>query len=238
MNHCRIHPPGPSVGDELIDRLTALPTSIISDAQERVGGGPGILPVVPLPSGASIGGPALTVRTRAGDNLVVHQALRMVHPGEVLIIDAGGATDRAILGEIMVRYAKARGVVAIVVDGAVRDRDGIEVEQLPVLARGITHLGPYKCGPGEIRGPAQLGGVTVRTGDIVVVDADGFVIVEADRAASVADLAEQRLRLEEDMLVAATAGDTDYAWLDEALHIEWVTSVASQDSVDNSAEGA
>ena len=229
MNHCRIHPPGPAVDSGLVARLSALPTSIISDAQERVGGGPGILPVAPLPAGRSFGGRALTVRTRAGDNLVVHQALRMLEPGEVLVIDAGGATDRAILGEIMVRYARARGAAGIVVDGAVRNRDGIAVEELPVLARGITHLGPYKCGPGEIRGTVQLGGTTVRTGDVIVFDADGFVAVESDRAAVIADRAEERLRLEEGMLVSASAGATDYAWLDAALVLEGVAPEASVD---------
>lgn len=222
--NCRIHPPGRPLDAALLSRFTAFPTSIVSDAQERVGGGPGIHPVTPLPAGRSVGGTALTVRTRAGDNLVVHQALRLLEPGQVLMVDAGGAVDRAILGEIMVRYAKAHGAAGIVVDGAVRDRDGIAELGLPVLARGVTHLGPYKSGPGEIRGPVQLGGVVVRTGDVVVMDTDGFVVVEAERAAVVADRAAERLRLEQGMMQAASLGESDYAWLDDALEIDWVRS--------------
>lgn len=222
MNHCRIHPPGPVPDPQLVARFAALPTSIVSDSQQRVGGGPGIAPVVPLPLEHRAAGPALTVRTRGGDNLAVHQALRLLKPGQVLAVDAGGAVDRAVIGEIMLRFAKARGAAAIVVDGAVRDRDGIAVQGLPVLARAVSHHGPYKNGPGEVHGAIQLGGTVVRDGDVIVVDNDGFVAVAADRAAEVATIAEGRARAEEQLLAEASRGELDFTWVDESLEIEWV----------------
>jgi regulator of RNase E activity RraA len=224
VNTCRIHPARPAVAPDLVARLAALPTSIISDSQERSGGAPGIVPMVPLPAGTSIGGPALTVRTRPGDNMVVHQALRMLEPGQVLVVDAGGAEDRAIMGEIMIRYAKAQGAAGVIVDGAVRDRDGLAEQALPVFARSVCHLGPYKSGPGEIRSTVRLGHTTVADGDVIVGDADGVVVVAADRAAEVADLAEARARAEDDLLAQASAGALDYGWLDEGLVVEWLAA--------------
>jgi regulator of RNase E activity RraA len=224
VNTCRIHPARPAVTPDLVARLAALPTSIISDSQERSGGAPGIVPVFPSAAGTSIGGPALTVRTRPGDNMVVHQALRMLEPGQVLVVDAGGADDRAIMGEIMIRFAKAQGAAGVIVDGAVRDRDGLAEQGLPVFARSVCHLGPYKSGPGEIRGTVRLGHTTVADGDVIVGDADGVVVVAAARAAEIADLAEARARSEDDLLAQASAGTLDYDWLDEGLAVEWVTA--------------
>ncbi len=222
MNQCRIHPAGPTPDPALIARLAALPTSIISDSQQRVGGGPGIMPVVPFAHEARVAGPALTVRTRGGDNLAVHQALRLLQPGQILAVDAGGQLDRAIVGEIMLRQAKASRAAAVIIDGVVRDRDGIAALGLPVLARGVCHLGPYKSGPGAIRGEIQLGGVVVRDGDILVADNDGFVAVAADRAETVATIGEGRAHDEEALLAAASRGELDMTWLDSALEIEWV----------------
>jgi regulator of RNase E activity RraA len=222
MNECRILPDRASPTKELLDRLLALPTTIISDSQARAGGGVGLHAVAPLPPGVTVGGPALTVRTRPGDNLVVHQAMRLLQPGQVLVVDAGGATDRAIVGEIMLRYLKSQGAAAVVIDGAVRDRDGIAEQGLPVFAQGVCHHGPYKSGPGEIRGEVQVGGAVVRQGDLVLGDADGVVVVAAERAADVADVAEARAASEETLLAQASAGELDFTWVDETLDITWV----------------
>jgi regulator of RNase E activity RraA len=206
----------------VLERLLALPTTIVSDSQQRAGGGTGLHAVAPVPTGTTVGGPALTVRTRPGDNLVVHQAMRLLRPGDVLVVDAGGATDRAIVGEIMLRYLRSQGAAAVVIDGAVRDREGIAEQGLPVFARGISHLGPYKSGPGEIRGEVQVGGAVVRQGDLVLADADGVVVVEAARAEEVAEVAEGRAAAEDTLLAQASAGELDFAWVDDALSITWL----------------
>jgi regulator of RNase E activity RraA len=114
----------------------------------------------------------------------------------VLVVDGGGALDRAVLGEIMARYAAARGLAALVVDGAVRDVEGLAGGALPVFARGVNHLGPYKDGPGEIGGPVHAGGTVVRAGDVVVGDADGVVVIPRAYAAKIADEAVHHDELE------------------------------------------
>lgn len=229
MNHCRIHPRSRPGDPAIVARFAGLPTSIVSDSQERVGGAPGILPIAPFPLEQRVAGPALTVRTRGGDNLAIHQALRLLRPGDVLTIDGGGHLDRAVLGEIMLRQAKASGAAAIVVDGVVRDRDGIVQQGLPVLARGVCHLGPYKNGPGEIHGAIRMGDTVVRDGDMVVADNDGVVFVASDRAERVLEIAEGRARAEETILASASRGELDFSWLDESLEIERLSDVSDEE---------
>lgn len=216
MSTCRLHPRGPSTDPALLDRCRALPTSTLSDSMERTGGVRGVHPV---PGGRwpRVAGPALTVRTRPGDNLVVHRALDLAEPGDVLVVDAGGALDRAVLGELMARWAAVRGLAALVVDGAVRDVEGLAAGPLPVFARGVNHLGPYKDGPGEIGGPVQVGGTVVCAGDVVVGDADGVAVVPRDRLAAVVAAGEQQVRAEEAVLADIAAGTWDRSWLSAAL---------------------
>jgi regulator of RNase E activity RraA len=216
MSTCRLHPRGPSPDPALLNRCRALPTSTLSDSMERTGG---VCGVHPVPGGRwpRVAGPALTVRTRPGDNLVVHRALDLAEPGDVLVVDVGGALDRAVLGEIMARWAAARGLAALVVDGAVRDVEGLAAGPLPVCARGINHLGPYKVGPGEIGGPVHAGGTVVRSGDVVVADADGVVVVPRERLAEVVAAAEQLLLAEEAVFADIAAGTLDRSWVLAAL---------------------
>lgn len=198
--------------------LQALPTSAISDVMGRVGGAPGIM-AVPATAPRRLFGPALTVRTRPGDNLVVHKALDLAEPGDVLVIDGGGHADRAILGGLIVRYARSRQLAGLVVDGAVRDVADIEALGLPVYARAVTHLGPYKDGPGEIGGPVSIGGTVVRSGDVVVADQDGVVFVPAERVATVLSAALALLENEQRICDAIDRGAWDRTWIDEKLNI-------------------
>ena len=216
MSTCRLHPRGPSPDPALLDRCRALPTSILSDSMARTGG---VCGVHPVPGGhwPRVAGPALTVRTRPGDNLVVHRALDLARPGDVLVVDGGGALDRAVLGELMARYAAARGLAALVVDGAVRDVEGLAAGTLPVFARGINHVGPYKDGPGEIGGPVHAGGTVVRAGDVVVGDTDGVVVLPHERAAEVVAAGEEQARAEERAFAQIAAGTWDRSWVTAAL---------------------
>lgn len=216
MSLCRVHPPGPEPDADLLERCTRLPTSILSDSMDRTGAVAGVR-WTPGGRWPRVAGPALTVRTRPGDNLVVHHALDIVTPGAVLVVDGGGHGERAVLGEIMARYAAAQGVRAIVIDGAIRDVDGLAAGPVPVFARAVSHLGPYKDGPGEIRGSVSVGGTVVRCGDVVVGDADGIVVVPAERAGQVVELAEDRLRDEERTFAAIAAGTLDRSWVRAAI---------------------
>ncbi|MGY2082256.1 RraA family protein [Blastococcus sp. SYSU DS0539] len=221
MSTCRRHPRGPRPDPALLERCRALPTSILSDSMERTGGVRGVHRV-PGGDWPRVAGPALTVRTRAGDNLVIHRALDLAEPGDVLVVDGAGSLERAVLGEIMARYAATRGVAAVVVDGAVRDAEGLAAGPVPVFALGINHLGPYKDGPGEVHGPVQAGGTVVRSGDVVVGDADGVVVLPHEQAVEVVGRGEERLRAEEEQFAAIAAGTLDRSWVLAALAEEHV----------------
>ncbi|MGV9799859.1 RraA family protein [Mycobacterium sp. NPDC003449] len=214
---CRIHPSAELPDDDTLTRLRGLATSLFSDVFGRWAGAPGILPISGLPAGAAMAGPAFTVRTRPGDNLVVHKALDLARPGEVLVIAAGGATDRAILGGLMGRYAATRGLAGIVVDGAVRDRGELNEAAPPVFARGLSHLGPYKDGPGELRGAISVGGVVIGDGDLIVGDDDGIAVIPRDRSPEIIAAAERKRAAEDAEHAAIAAGTWDRSWIDRAL---------------------
>lgn len=216
---CPIHPASPLPPPELVDRLRKLATSLVSDVFGRWAGAPGLLPVAGLTAGQVVAGPAFTVRTRPGDNLVVHKALDLARPGEVLVVAGGGQTDRAVLGGLMGQYASSRGLAALVVDGAVRDQADLAALAPPVFAAGVSHLGPYKDGPGELRGPVALAGVAVADGDLVIGDADGIAVIPRGRAEEIVALAEEKRSAEEAERRAIEAGTWDRTWIDAALRM-------------------
>jgi regulator of RNase E activity RraA len=198
--------------------LADLPTSIISDSMDRFGGAAGIGPM-PAHRPRRLFGQALTVRTRPGDNLVIHKAIELARPGDVIVVDAGGHIDRAVMGEIMCRRALRRGAAGYVVDGAIRDVAEIEELGFPVYARGVSHVGPYKSGPGEIGGPVAIGGQVVRSGDAVVGDADGVVFIHPERVAEVLASGTAILEKEKRMIEAVMGEGDDRSWIDESLNI-------------------
>jgi regulator of RNase E activity RraA len=206
----------------LIERYRCLSTPTISDCLERAFGILGLFPIGDCLSslkGQSMVGPALTVRTRPGDNLVVHKALDIARPGDILVIDAGGDLTNAILGELMSLYAASRGIAGLVVDGSVRDKAMISKGRIPIFARGVSHRGPYKSGPGEIHGTVSLGGVPVHDGDIIVGDDDGIVVVPRARAEVTAAAAEEVVSREKEQREAIERGEWDRCWIAETLRI-------------------
>ncbi|BBB00961.1 putative dimethylmenaquinone methyltransferase [Actinacidiphila reveromycinica] len=144
----------------------------------------GIRPVV-TPA-ARVTGPAVTVAVSPGDGLMLREAIGLARPGDVLVVNAFGATDRAVLGGTVLLAARDRGVAGLVVDGAVRDLDEIASLSLPVAARAVTpRSGTSTAGWGEVNVPVACGGVVVQPGDVVAADGDGIVVVPADQAAAV-----------------------------------------------------
>ena len=216
---CVVHPPKAAPSEELLSRLRVLSTSLVSDVFGRWAGAPGIMPVTGLAPGQVVVGPALTVRTRPGDNLVVHKAVDLAVPGEVLVVAAGGGNDRAILGGLLGDYAARKGLIALVVDGAVRDLTELRAVAPPVFATGVCHLGPYKDGPGEIRGPVAIAGLAVHDGDLVMADEDGIAVIPRDLIDEVTAAAEKKGRSEEQERAAIAAGTWDRTWLDSALEL-------------------
>ena len=162
-------------------------------------------------------GPALTVKTRPGDNLLVHKALNVAEPGDVIVVDAGGDLTNAIIGEIMASYAASRGIAGIVINGAIRDCEMLRAGRFPVFAAGVTHRGPHKSGPGEINVPVAIGGLVIEPGDLVLGDGDGVHAVPYDRVSDVHAIALQRHAEEAAEMERIAKGTCDRSWVDRAL---------------------
>lgn len=187
----------------LIEAFRALPVANISDNLHRLTGAVGLRP---FHDGTPMAGTALTVRTRPGDNKTIHEALELVRPGDVIVVDGGGDTARALIGEIMTSIAKMRGAAGFVIDGAVRDVAALAQSSFPCFAKAGIHLGPYKSGPGEINVAVSIGGMTVNPGDIVVGDADGIVAFPQEIAPALLEATLAQSAKEEAMLKDIAAG--------------------------------
>ncbi len=200
----------------VVERFRALPVANVSDSMSRMfGAGPTLRP---LPSGGMLAGPTLTVKTRPGDTLMVHKALLLAEPGDVIVVDAGGDLTNALIGELMLSYARAKGAAGVIVNGAVRDLGWIRANDFPVYAAGVTHRGPYKEGPGEINVPISLGGMVVEPGDLLLGDEDGLVCVPFVDTETVHRAASAKHAAETKQYEDTVAGRLDpKTWVDEAL---------------------
>ncbi len=200
---------------KLVKALAGMVTAHLSDNMNRlVAGGAALRP---MHRGGKLCGPAFTVKVAPGDNLMVHKAIDIAAPGDVIVVDAGGVLTNAIIGDIMSSLAEKRGVAGFVIYGAIRDAAEIAGRRFPVYACGVTHRGPYKNGPGEINVPIALDGMVVNPGDIVVGDGDGVVAVPLAQAEAVLKLAQAQLAKERATLAAVAKGKVDRRWVDEAL---------------------
>ena len=210
----RIFPPKRAPGD-VVELYADFVTPNISDNMNRINGA--CAAIRPMHGREKLLGSAFTVRTRPGDNLIVHKALDMLEPGDVLVVDAGGDTTNAILGEIMMRIAIKNGATGIVVDGAIRDAASFSEAGFPCFARGATHRGPYKDGPGEVNVPITVGGAIVRPGDVVVGDADGVVVVPLEEAVELAEKVRKIVEKEAVMMREIDEGTIDRSWINKTL---------------------
>ena len=198
-----------------VQALTGLASSVVGDAMGRLVGTTGLRPV--NRSSVTACGNAFTVRVRAGDNLLIHKALDMLKPGDVLVVDGEGDVSRALVGEIMMTSAMVQGAVAFVIDGAIRDVDAFEDQKFPCWARGVNLRGPYKDGPGSINVPITVGGMLVNPGDIVLGDSDGVVAVPSSQALAIAKAAKDKVLVENQMIADIKSGAYSSAWVDELL---------------------
>ena len=199
----------------LVDAFAALPVDNVSDSMSRLSAaGPRLRP---LHASGGMAGVALTVRCRPGDNLMLHKAIDMAGPGDVIVVDAGGDLTNALMGELMLAYAVRRGVAGFVIDGAIRDADAFVRTNLPTFAAGVTHRGPYKDGPGEINVPVSLGGMIVSPGDIVIGDSDGVLAVPLAEAEAILRLTGSKQDAEARQMKAIAEGTNDRSWVDAAI---------------------
>jgi RraA family protein len=195
----------------VIETLRSIPVSLLSDSMARMTGTIGL---VPYHRPRQMAGTAVTVRTRPGDNLAIHRSFDFCRPGDVLIIDGGGDITQALMGEIMASYAESIGIAGVVLDGALRDVSAIRAHDFPMYARGVTHRGPYKNGPGDINVPVTVGGMVVSPGDIVIGDEDGLVVIAQSDVHDVIELAQAQGHKEASMLEAIKQKRLDRSWID------------------------
>jgi RraA family protein len=162
-------------------------------------------------------GPACTVKVYPGDNLMVHKALDIARPGDVVVIDAGSSSHNAVLGDIVSTKAQHRGIAGFVIDGYVRDVGKINELNFPVYARGETLIGPLHRGPGEINYPICCGGVVVAPGDIIVADVGGVVVIPRGHVGELyTKLSQDKGRMSA-YLAAVKKGEFSNHWVDREL---------------------
>jgi len=193
---------------ETYDELAQLGSATVYE-----GGGRGgyieadLIQVVP---GSRVAGPARTVRCGQDDNLMVHAAMAAVHHGEVLVLTMPEPRPIALVGDLLATQAKAQGAAAILVDASVRDVEELRELGLPIWARWVRIKGATKDIPGSIGEPVTVGGATIRTGDILVLDADGIAVVEHERVEEVLAGARKRLGNERVKRSKLQAGELSY----------------------------
>ena len=200
----RILPSAPQADEAIVSAFRKSSTAIISDNLHRLPGAIGLRPFHKV-TGA-MAGTALTVRVAAGDNLLIHRALDLVRPGDVIVVDGDGEINRALIGEIMTTIAETRGAAGFVINGAIRDAGALAQSEFPCFARAAIHRGPYKNGPGEINVNVSIGGFVIAPGDIVVGDEDGVVAFPQAIATDLLEAVHAQEKKEEEILQSIRAG--------------------------------
>ena len=204
------------VAPDTVAEAAKFPASILADVAGRRGALSGR--IGPLAPSMKFAGPALTVEVRPGDNLMIHAAMAIAKPGDVLVIDGKGDLGSALMGEIMSQQCVALGIAGVVIDGAVRDCEAIRELGFPMYAAGLNPNGPTKFVPGRLNHPISIGGVSVNPGDLVVGDADGVTVIERDKAAAMLPLAAQKVAMETKRIAEIKSRKAlAPAWLDAAL---------------------
>ncbi|HEX6793586.1 MAG TPA: RraA family protein [Casimicrobiaceae bacterium] len=200
----------------VIDEAAHFPAAILAD----VGGRRGTLDgrIRPVSPSMKFAGTAFTIEVRPGDNLMIHAAMAIAQPGDVLVVDGKSDTTCALMGAIMINACKVLGLAGVVLDAAVRDTEELRELGFPVFSVGANPNGPTKNISGRINWPISVGGIAVHPGDLIVGDADGVVVVERERAASLLAAAAKKVADESKRLRdIRSGGQLRPAWLDGAL---------------------
>ena len=204
------------VGADIVAEAAQFPSSILADVAGRRGALSGR--IAPLAPSMRFAGPAITVEVRPGDNLMIHAAMAIAKPGDVIVVDGKGDLSSALMGEIMSQQCVALGVAAVVIDGCVRDAEAIRELGFPMYAAGLNPNGPTKFVPGRLNHPISIGGVSVNPGDLVVGDGDGVTVIERDKAAAMLPLAADKVAMETKRIAEIKSRKSlAPAWLNGAL---------------------
>jgi RraA family protein len=211
----------------IVECFDGMPTGDVCDAMGRMGA---VLPAIkPIASHWRAVGPAVTVRCRPGDNVLVWKGLEVAEPGDVLVISTEGYTQHASYGGLISVACKRKGLAGMVTDGSVRNTKVMLEADFPVWAAGVVPSSPHKHGPGEVNTPVSCGGQVVRPGDIVVADQDGVAVVPAHDAEIVHERALAVIRREEQRLHEIHNDPLIPEYVDEVLregHCEIINDVA------------
>ncbi|WP_378955788.1 RraA family protein [Pelosinus sp. sgz500959] len=210
----RIFPNVDKPAKTLIDGFKGIPVANIADNMNRMSCmNSKIRPVNDTP----LLGPAFTVKSRPGDNLLLSKALDLAEPGDIIVVDVQGDLTNAVMGELMTLWAKQRGIGGFIIDGAIRDLGALKKMDIPIYAVGVTPMGPYKDGPGEINVPISCGGIVVHPGDILVGDEDGIVVIKAQDAEELLEKSKATSRKEDKIKEAIANKAWDRTWVDQFL---------------------
>ena len=200
---------------DIAKEFLTLPVANVSDSMWRLTAGGSRLR--PMHKSGQMAGPALTVKSRPGDNLMLHKAIDMAEPGDIIVCDAGGDVTNSLMGELMLAHAMKRGVGGFVLDGAVRDVEAFLDVNLPVFAAGVSHRGPYKDGPGEINVSVAIDGMVIEPGDLVIGDWDGVLSIPLDDVDSILKKTNEKQAAEAVDMAKIEAGEWDRSWVDKTL---------------------
>jgi 4-hydroxy-4-methyl-2-oxoglutarate aldolase len=199
----------------LLEAFGSASSAQVADSMSRLGAmDVGIKPVWPSPR---IIGAALTVWCHAGDNLMLHKAISLAQPGDIIVVNTQGNVTNSPFGELLATSAVEVGIRAVIVDGTVRDAEALQKLKLPVYARGLCANGCNKDGPGEVGAIIACGGVAVRSGDIIVADRDGVAVVPLDAGPEIAKLSLAQVEREEKRLAEIAKGILFRPEIDEQL---------------------
>lgn len=203
---------------EIMKQFLTIPASNTADVMGRSCGMNPRIHLMSRPKAQMAVGAALTVKTCAGDNLMIHAALNMAQEGDFIVVANEGGSVRSLMGEVMMAYLKYdRKVAGIVLDGPIRDIDEIGHWDFPVYATGTNPGGPYKEGPGEINVPVSCGDITVNPGDIILADPDGVICIPRKDAAAILADAKKFQAADEKKLAASKNGTANRSWVEARL---------------------
>ena len=214
----RVYLRKPEAKKEVLGGFEGVPVANIADTMGRLCTLHPRIKLMSKPIEDSRVGKALTVKSRAGDNLMLHKALNMAQEGDVIIVSNDtGESYRALIGEIMFTLAAYKKLGGIIIDGPIRDIESVKKMDLPIYATGTNPGGPYKDGAGEVNTPIACGGMSINPGDIVVMDSDGVVIVPLCEAEEVLAVVKDYHVMDAAKLEAAANGTAKREWVEKKL---------------------